>query len=211
MLCTAHQQTLIPAHAPVDNFALLRSQVLSGGRLEQIKVLQESIARFGLLSPIVAIRREGRLFVVDGRKRLAALRRLAFQGRLPRSLARVPYLIAESSGVPTRRTARLTSNPELFKAVQSRFASGLAIDAIAQDFHISRQCVRDVLSLARLDEGLRALYFARRIDFAQARAFAAIPVRAEQRRIAALVGIDAEPAAILDAATSEPAAVSAAA
>ncbi len=204
MLCTAHEQTLMPAHAPVDNFALLRSQVLTGNRLKQVKVLQESIARFGLLSPIVAIRREGRLFVVDGRKRLAALRRLAFLGRLPRSLANIPYLIAEGTGEPPKRTAMLTSNAKLFNAVRARFTSGLAIDAIASDFHISRQCVRDVLSLIRLDAGLRSLYFARKISFAQAQAYAAIPDTADQRRVASLLGMDASAGAVLDAAVHMP-------
>ena len=200
MLCKTDSQTLIPSTAPVDSFSLLRNQVLAGGRLAQVKVLQESIARFGLLSPIVAIRREGRLFVVDGRKRLAALRRLAFQGRLPRSLKSIPYLIARGDGEPSRRTALLTSNPELFRAVRSRFTSGMAIDAIAQDFHISRQCVRDVLSLSRLDDRLRALFFARRIDFAQARAYASIPETMRQRVIAAKLGLDATAEAVLDAA-----------
>ena len=62
--------------APVDMFTTLRPRLLIGGLLQDIKSMQASIRRFGLLSPIVVSRQEGRLVVVDGRKRLAAIKRL---------------------------------------------------------------------------------------------------------------------------------------
>jgi len=78
--------------APVDMFTTLRPRLLIGELLQDIKSIQASIAKFGLLSPIVVTRSDDRLIIIDGRKRLAAIRRLAFMGRLPRSLVNIPYI-----------------------------------------------------------------------------------------------------------------------
>jgi len=105
-------QTYIPRHASLDEFDLIRGQVLLGRRLRDIQILENSIARFGLLSPLIALKKSKRLTVIDGRKRLTAIRRLEFQGRLPSSLSRLPYFL------PTRQR-RLSLLHRLFSPIQA--------------------------------------------------------------------------------------------
>ena len=183
--------------APLSAFTLVRGQVLCGTRLAEVRALADSIERFGLLAPLTVVRTNGRLVVVDGRKRLAALRRLAFQNRLPASLAHVPFDIAGK--VDARARTSLLSNAPLYAAVLRRFRRGEALDVIARGFHISRAAVRDVLSLARLDEAVRRSLFEHLIAPAQALAFAGIPDPAVQRRVLMQLGPFARPDDIMDA------------
>lgn len=185
-----------PMRAAPDEFVLIRGQVLLGRRLAHVKTLQGSIERFGLLAPIVAVRAGGRLVVLDGRKRLAAIRRLAFLGRLPASLKTVPYVLASGSRAPTHRdasTPAMLRSRALFAAVMQRFRAGAPLDGIAADLHISRRCVRDVLALARLDEAVRRSLFERLISVVQAQAFATIPDMTRQRRVLMQLGPFADP------------------
>ncbi|MGB6319140.1 MAG: ParB/RepB/Spo0J family partition protein [Litorimonas sp.] len=194
----------IPYHAPVDEFVLLRGRVLAGQRLMDVQALQGSIARFGLLSPIVAVRRAGRLVVVDGRKRLAAIRRLAFEGRLPRSLVRIPYLLTTDQGRQGRLVPRLVANRSLFETVLARHERGESVPAIASALCVTRRCIRDVLSLGRLAPSVREAFFRGVIDFDQAQAFAALPDPDEQNRRFARLGPFASVRAILSDVQAQP-------
>lgn len=185
-----------PHYAPVDKFDMLRGQVLAGRRLNEIDTLQRSISRFGLLSPIIAIQRAGRLIVVDGRKRLSAIRRLAFQGLLPRSLAHVPYRLVKDMRAAGRQSPPLVASQALYAAVTQCHADGVSLDDIAAQFQVSRQCVRDVLTLSRLHPRLRKAFYARLIDFAQAQAYATLPDIKEQRRRFRALGPFAAPSTI---------------
>ncbi|WP_298916017.1 ParB/RepB/Spo0J family partition protein [uncultured Algimonas sp.] len=178
-------------------FDLLRSKALFGDSLREIQALQNSISRFGLLTPVIAIRRAGRLIVVDGRKRLTALKRMAFDGKLPRSLSQVPFLLINDLSQADRRAPRLVANADLFALVQRRWKNGQDLDALATDLNVSRQCVRDILLLDRLAPSVRNAFFDRTIDFAQARAFAAVPDQAEQLRRFRHLGPTALPDQIL--------------
>lgn len=178
MLTTTY--TPIPNHAPVEEFSLIQRQLLCGKRLRDICTLQDSIARYGLLSPLLAIKRAGKLVVVDGRKRLAAIKRLRFEGRLPRSLARIPYLLITDARVVERNVPMIVSNADLYDAVLARFRAGSTVSDLTEHFHVSHQCVRDILTLSRLNEIIRAAFFSKMINFAQARAFAAIPDPTDQ-------------------------------
>lgn len=173
MLSTIHTQ--IPYHAPVEKFSLLRSKLLFGKQLRDIHALQDSIASYGLLSPIIAIRRAGELVVVDGRKRLAAIRRLSFTGQLPRSLVKIPYLLVTDESAIERCAPMLVSNADLYKALVDRFRAGSTVSELTAHFHISHQCIRDILTLSRLAPPIRTAFFSKTINFAQARAFAALP------------------------------------
>ena len=184
--------------APLGDFAEVRGQVLCGTRLEQVRALQDSILRFGLLAPLTVVRTAGRLVVIDGRLRLAALRRLSFQGRLPRALLRVPFRVA--SRTEARDTpGRALRNAALYNAVLTRFRGGDALDAIARRYQIPRRCVRDVLGLSRLDEAVRRSLFETLITVPQARAFATITDTGVQRRVLMQLGPFATPGDIAEA------------
>ncbi|MGB6231690.1 MAG: ParB/RepB/Spo0J family partition protein [Litorimonas sp.] len=159
----------------MDRFDVPRGYVLSGQTLREVASLEDSIAERGLLSPIVVIECSDRLVVVDGRKRLAAIRRLAFKGRLPASLSRIPYILTSQMKADERRAPVLVSNRELYRAVIEEFRSGDRVGTLSHRHNLSRQCVRDIISLSRLSPVLRAAFFERLIDFSQARAYAAIP------------------------------------
>lgn len=193
--CAAPNRRPRPLSAPLSDFVLMRGQVLHGKRLSDVRTLQHSLVRFGLLTPLTVVRSGHRLVVVDGRKRLAAIRRLSFQGRLPASLRRISYQLASGAQTPAgdAPTAAMLRNPSLFETVTRQFHAGWALDAIARELHISRVCVRDVLGLARLDEAVRRSLFERLIDVAQARAFATIPSRGRQRQVLMQLGPFAEP------------------
>ncbi|GHA96679.1 hypothetical protein GCM10009069_19640 [Algimonas arctica] len=200
MLSTAY--TPIPNHAPVEEFSLLRSTLLCGKKLRDIRTLQDSIARYGLFSPILAIKRAGKLIVVDGRKRLAAIKRLSFEGRLPRSLVKIPYLLITDTTAVERRAPMIVANADLYDAVLERFRAGSTVSELTAHFQISHQCVRDILTLSRLHGLIRAAFFAKMINFAQTQAYAALPKPDDQLTCFNDLGPFAKPADILAGAHS---------
>jgi len=184
--------------APVDMFTTLRSRLLLGRMLTDVKSVQASIARHGLLSPIVVSQANGRLIVVDGRKRLAAIRRLEFMGRLPRSLVNIPYIELKDVRQTPAQTPALMSNRDLYKTVTDMFMAKQDVDYIATELFLSRNCIRQVLTLSRLSPRLRRSFFDRIIDFNRARAYAAIPKHKAQERAFLALGPFANGQAILD-------------
>lgn len=184
--------------APVDMFTTLRPRLLLGRMLKDVKAIQASIARFGLLSPIVVSRQDGRLIVVDGRKRLAAIRRLDFMGRLPRSLVNIPYIELSHMRQSPAATPALMSNRELYETVVKMFRHNQDVEAIASELYLSRKCITQVLTLARLAPPLRKAFFNQTIDFERARAYAAIPGQMAQEEVFNVLGPFADANAIID-------------
>ena len=192
--------------APVDMFTTLRPRMFGGPLLQDIKSIQASIARFGLLSPIIVTRLEDRLIVIDGRKRLAAIHRLAFMGRLPRSLVNIPYVEVQDAKQVASDAPVLMSNRDLYVTVMGMFREGHDVDKIAANLYLCRKIVKQVLTLGRLSPRLRRAFFARTIDFSQAGAYAALPHHDAQKAAFLALGPFAEDRAILDFAIgAEPA------
>ena len=187
--------------APVDMFTTLRPRLFVGRLLQDIKAVQASISRFGLLSPIIVSRSEGRLIVVDGRKRLAAIRRLEFMGRLPRSLVNIPYIELTDARQTAADAPALMSNRDLYVTVTGMFSSHQDVAQIASDLYLSRKCITQVLTLARLSTRLRKAFFDRTIDFNQAKTYAALPEHKLQERSFMALGPFADEQDILDFAT----------
>ena len=178
MLFTTYAQA--PCHAPVESFSLLRGRVLCGKRLRDVQALQESIVIYGLLSPIIVMQKAEQLIVVDGRKRLAAIKRLQFEGRLPPSFRTIPYLLATDLRTTERQAPLILANERLYDAVVERFRAGECVDALSSVFSISHQCVRDILALSSLTPRIRAAFFSKTLSFPQARAYAALPAHCDQ-------------------------------
>lgn len=184
--------------ASIDMFTTLRSRLFGGKILSDIKAVQSSIARYGLLSPIIVSSQNGKLVVVDGRKRLAAIRRLDFMGKLPRSLVNIPYVEVKSAQEPAAQTPLLMSNRDLYVTVSEQFKETQNIDAIAQALFLTSHCVRQVLTLAHLSPRLRRAFFNRAINFDQAKSFAATPIHRLQDRAFMSLGPFADSAKIID-------------
>ncbi len=184
--------------ASVDMFITPHSRLFGGQLLSDIKSIQLSISRYGLLSPIVVARRHKKLVVIDGRKRLAALRRLDFLGKLPRSLVNIPFVELDALQDNPSPTPRLMSNRDLLSLIIQRVRKPEDIDIVAKDLFLTRKCVRDILTLTRLSPRLKKAFFAQSISFEQARAYAATPLHGLQDRAFMSLGPFVEASEILD-------------
>lgn len=169
--------------ASVDKFVFIRPRLLIGPLLQDVKALQNSILRFGLLSPIIIRKHQGRLIVVDGRKRLLAIRRLSFAGQLPRSLVNISYMELKDVKSGKSPIPALMSSRELYTLVTQAFAARRSLAHIAEDLYLSHRCVAQILTLSRLEPRLRELFFERVIDFDQAKNYAAEPSHTAQSEI----------------------------
>ena len=184
--------------APVDMFTTLRPRPFMGRLLKDIKAVQASISQYGLLSPIIVSRTNNQLVVLDGRKRLAAIKRLAFMGRLPRSLVNIPYLEIQDMPRAADPTPALMSNRELYQTVTQMFRNTQDVEYIASELFLTRKGVKQILTLCRLSPRLRRSFFDKTISFESARAYAAFPSHNIQEQIFSALGPFAEGQDILD-------------
>ena len=184
--------------ASVDMFINPHARLLGGQYLSDVKSIQLSISRYGLLSPIVVARRNKKLFVIDGRKRLAALRRLDFLGRLPRSLVNIPYVELSVLKDTPSPTPRLMSNRDLLNIILRRVREVKDIDLVAKDLFLTRKFVREILTLTRLSPRLKKAFYSGSISFEQARSYAATPLHGLQDRAFMSLGPFVEASEILD-------------
>lgn len=191
-----------PMLAPLSQFRNPTAEILFGEKLKAVKTLSKSITRHGLLSPLVVSKHNGRLIVIDGRKRLAALRRMRFRGTLPRGLVNVPYILVAKSGqapVPAPHAAGLLSGRELYTRVTQLKNHGQSIRDIATALYLPKSTVMDVLAVTRLSAELKHAYFNGTLSLAQAKAFAALPDHGHQNMLLLALGPFAAAPDILDA------------
>jgi len=173
--------------AKLANFRAPTTRILFGDRLKEVTQIQNSIAAHGLLNPLIVMQRGNKLVIVDGKKRLAALRRMRFAGELPRSLVNVPYILIAQKEDYERSAMSLLSNRERFEEVVKLRRKGLGLMEIAAELYISKNCVKDLLRIALLSPRLRQAYFGGTITMDQARAFATLPsVDAQDQLLIAL-------------------------
>ena len=111
--------------AKLSDFRTPTSKILCGERLSAVTALEASISKSGLLTPLQVTQCGGKLIVIDGKKRLAALRRMRFRGALPPSLANVPFEALQ-------RQVRTISIQTVNETVISRAAC--PISGLHQDF-----------------------------------------------------------------------------
>jgi hypothetical protein len=144
--------------------------------------MQASIVKYGLLSPIVVSKANGRLVIIDGRKRLVAIKRLEFTGKLPRSLNKVPYIEVQDISATSVQTPALMSNRDLYSTVVDMFRRTQNVDHIASELFLTSKVVREILALARLSPLIRRAFFKKIVDFESAKTYAAFPSHALQNR-----------------------------
>jgi len=189
--------------ARLADFRAPTSRILFGERLKDVVQIQNSIAAHGLLNPLTVMPRGGKLVVVDGKKRLAALRRMRFAGELPRSLVDVPYIlvseVAEHDNPAQNPAMSLLSNQERYEEVVKLRKQGSGLMEIAAKLYISKNCVKDLLRIALLSPRLRKAYFGGTISMEQARAFATVPSLDAQDQLLIALGPFANVPEILQA------------
>ncbi len=183
--------------APVNMFTTLRSRLLIGDLLQDVKSMQASIVKYGLLSPIIISKVNGRLIIIDGRKRLAAIKRLEFMGKLPRSLVNIPYVDVQDISATSMQTPALMSNRDLYTTVVDMFRQTQDVNHIASELFLTSKIVKEILTLARLSPRIRRAFFSKVIDFESAKTYAAFPTHALQDRAFMALGPFAEEQDIL--------------
>ena len=111
------------SRAALNKFCPLVPKILCGEDLRLVSTVENSIKKHGLLTPLTVLRADDRLIVIDGRKRLIALRRLQFRGALPKDLAAIPFMISSSARpAPSARPALSAQrehapSPQKYRAV----------------------------------------------------------------------------------------------
>jgi len=188
--------------AYMSDFQTPTTRILFGERLKDVQQIQLSISKHGLLNPITVMPREKKLVVIDGKKRIAALRRMRFAGTLPRSLVRIPYIIVDQDTAQILPHLSLLTNREKFEEVLNLHQKGFGLMEIATTLYISKQCVKDLLNISRLSLRLQRAYFGGDLSINQARAFATLPNREAQDSLLIALGPFANAPDILRAITS---------
>lgn len=167
-------QTLSPNYTKLSNFRSPTPKILYGKVLKEIQEIQRSILCFGLLNPLVVKKNRNRLVVIDGRKRLAAIRRLRFEGKLPRSLTRIPYVMVDQTRKSTPDFS-LMSQTELYEQVKALKSKSQTITQIASLLHTSQDNVRVILNVDDLSPLLKNAFLDGALTLAQVKAFSTIP------------------------------------
>jgi ParB-like chromosome segregation protein Spo0J len=185
--------------APLTAFRSLHTGILFGEALNDVKHIERSIARFGLMAPFVVTEVNDQLIIIDGKKRLAALKRMSFSGTLPHSLSTIPYISVEQSKEIDLETTSVLSAFEIYEAAMNLHQDGAEIDDIAETLYLCRRIVMDFLSLSRLYPKIRQAFFRNVISFEQARAYASLPDQKDQIALLATLGPFADAQDILKA------------
>lgn len=193
-------QSVAPHHAPLCQFRSSVPRILYGAELKAVKDIAQSIRQEGLIFPLLVSEQNGRLFVIDGRKRLAALRRLSFLGQLPRSLKTVPFIMSAHSGkIPV---SAVIPRRELYERITRKVEAGQTVTAIANALHITTATVQDILNITRLSPSLRTAYWRGDLSLAQVKAFSTLSNFDAQDRLLSLLGPFASVDIILEAIAS---------
>lgn len=185
--------------APISAFKSLRAPILCGQNLNDVKSLERSILEFGLISPIIVSVAKNSLVIIDGKKRIAAIKRLAFSGNLPRSLVNIPYILTDEAKEMDFHSASVLSSRELYQAVMMMKEKSVDLEEIAAKLYLDRRSIVEMISLSRLSEKMRQAFFAKTISFDQALAFTALPDTNAQEALLLELGPFAKPRVILEA------------
>lgn len=167
---------LTQKYATLSKFRSATPKILCGNLLKDVCKLQISIQRYGIIEPLTVIRNHKRLIVVDGRKRLMALRRLMFNKALPAKLSRVPYRVIEQSSSDAKpRQIKDISLADAYAHIKRQQEKGRSISDIARRARVSKDTIRRVLTIDNLSPRLKNGFLKEQLTAKQALAFATLP------------------------------------
>jgi len=138
--------------------------------------LTNSVIKDGLLNPLVVRQHGNKFIVVDGKKRLAIIRRLTKLKRLSKAIAKVPCIVQDvvSMSPIDRRRPLLLTGPELAHKIILDAQNATSHVSIAQRYECDLAVVEDCLSLPGLHPEMLQHFNNRAISLEQAAAFATI-------------------------------------
>jgi ParB family chromosome partitioning protein len=162
------------------------------GRDDGLESLAASIASHGLLHPLIVRREAGKTYVVDGNRRLAAIRLLEKRGTWTESTVPCDERDARAARSATDEEVALAANvmrAPLHEADQYEafyhlhHVDGLEPKDIAGRFGLQKKRVAQLLALGKLHAKILEAWRAGKIDIEEAQAFTLAPSEAEQAKL----------------------------
>ena len=187
-ILAANTETQRACAVPVSKLVVHDDNVRRTDKRADIETLAASIAAHGLLQNLSVVRLDdGRYAVVAGARRLAALRLLIKQGRLPRDFAAPctivePALGAEASLAENVQRVAMNAMDEM-EAFARLADDGMSIESIAERFGANVRHVEQRLALGRLSPKIRAAYRKCELTLDVARAFCLTDDHGAQERL----------------------------
>lgn len=160
--------------------------------------LSQRITHDGLLNPLRVARSGNRYIVLDGKKRLMALKLLAKKNLLPRSLVNVPVIMDEAELAPLSRPA-LMSDPALARALTEAHVQGHSPQDIIERFDCRYDTLNMALSLRGLHPQIFEYFESGHLTLEQAAAFATLPNMDAQWRLLQKLGPFSRAQTVIDA------------
>lgn len=150
--------------------------IFTNAKPKNLLKIRQSIETDGLLYPLLVVKEGAKYLVVDGKKRLSVIRKLAKSKRYSRSTAKIPCLVQDPGNIAPLNSRRplLLTGPELAHEILLVSQSRLSHVSIAQRFECDISVVEDCISLKRLHPELLIHFNNRAISLEQAAAFATI-------------------------------------
>ena len=114
--------------------------------------ISQSIIEDGLLNPLVCKQKKEKFVVIDGKKRLAAMRRINKAKLLPKSIAKVPCIIHHDETFKSLEPSRplLLTEQELVHRIITAKQSSMPLIDIALKFECDLSIVEQAISLSRV-------------------------------------------------------------
>lgn len=160
-----------------DLIALDNVQQFSNRPAQNIDRIKNSISTDGLLNPLVVIKQDDQYVVMDGKKRLKAIRQLVKAQKQTQAFNKILCVVQESPQDPviTYRRPELMTGPKLAHAIITQINLGFSDRSTAQRFDCDLDVIEDAVSLKRLHPKLLANFSNLTISLEQAAALATIP------------------------------------
>lgn len=185
-------------YATLSRFRSATPRILSGNLLKDVRDMQVSITQNGLVTPLLVSPNQSRLIVIDGRKRLLALRRLQFDDIMPPTLTKIPYNVIEP--VRQKITERVTLNPvKIYRHIRDMRNSGRSISEMSRLLALPKDNIRRFLAIDKLSPRLQENFFNHLMTMDQVLAFATLPNVDAQDALFSRLGVLASEKDILDA------------
>lgn len=164
--------------------------------------LQDSIELDGLLNPIFVIRDGDKYKVIDGKKRLDVIRRLAKMSRYKRRYSKVPCVIltqeALNINIATNKPILLNDQELAFNIIKASHGQS-SLAAIAKRYGCDLQVALQCLNLKNLNRDIFKLFSKGTLSLEQAAALSTLRSKKAQYDILLKLGPSAHMSKIVDA------------
>lgn len=160
-----------------DLIVLENVEQLSSQPRQNFDSIKQSISEDGLLNPLSVVKQNAEYIVIDGKKRLKAIRAIVKAQKQTQAFNKILCQVQETREDvnPARRRPALLSGPKLAHAIITQINLGVSAPSVAQRFACEDDVINDAISLKRLHPELLSHFSASRISLEQAGALATIP------------------------------------